>query len=64
MTDLQKFKNFFDDMNIEYDVTEKSNGVKVLTINDKHIYYSYSNTIEVLFEPKHEDFIEFEALGE
>lgn len=69
-TDLQKYKEFFDNMNIKYEVenveyeilNKKIKQIK-LYIDDNYIYQSYCNSIAIIFDTD-EKFIEFEAFGD
>lgn len=65
LTDLEKFKNFFDEMGIKYHYTrcDKSNK-QTLDIDEQYIYMSYGNSISINFELNTGKFIEFEAWGE
>lgn len=65
MTDLEKFKNFFDEMGIEYHYFEyPSANLAAIDIDEKYIYISYGNSITINFELVSGKFIEFEAWGE
>lgn len=65
MTDLEKFKNFFDEMGIKYRYVEyPSANLAAIDIDEKHIYISYCNSITIDFELDSGKFIEFEAWGE
>lgn len=61
MTDLEKFRAFFDEMNIRY--IERNGGNHCLSIHYSHIYQSYGNAIDLIFD-KDDNFIQFEACGE
>lgn len=63
-TDLQKFKDFFDKMNIEYKIEIYKNGKMGLIIDDKHVHYCWGNSVEIKFKIDDESFIEFETWGE
>lgn len=65
LTDIEKFKKFFDEMGItykecKYDRTNEA----VLEIDNKHIYTGYSNALNVNFKLDTGEFIEFEPWGE
>lgn len=68
-TDLQKYKDFFDDMNVKYEIDnveyeilgKKINEIK-LRIDANYIYQFYHNSIAIVFDTD-EKFIEFEAFG-
>lgn len=62
-TDLQKYKDFFDEMGVGYTVTKSKTGIIRLDINTNHIDYSYGNSITVVFDTD-EKFGVFEAYGE
>lgn len=62
-TDLQKYKDFFDEMGIRYKVTKHQNEMISLDINEEHIYYVYGNSICIRFNDE-EEFVEFQAYGE
>jgi hypothetical protein len=64
MTDLEKFKQLFDSMNIEYliDDTYYVDYI-VLNIADNHVYQSYCNKVRVHFD-KNGKFVEFQGWGE
>lgn len=62
-TDLKKYKDFFDEMGIGYEVVKHQNEMISLNINEEHIYYSYGNSICIRFDNE-EKFVEFEAYGE
>lgn len=59
VSDLQKYKDFFDSMNIEYSVEDFKNGITELRIAEKHIYYSYGNSVSVEFKTSDGSFIQF-----
>lgn len=61
VNDLQKFKDFFDEMNIKY--IERNGGNHCLSIHYSHICQSYGNAIDLIFD-KNDNFIQFEAWGE
>ena len=63
VTDLEKFKAFFDEMNIKYIKRENNGGNHCISIHYSHIYQSYGNAIDLIFD-KDDNFIEFEAWGE
>ena len=65
LTDIEKFKNFFDEMGIKYHYAEYPSGnLATIDIDEKHIYISYCNSITINFELNTGQFIEFEAWGE
>ena len=63
-TDLQKYKEFFDEMNIGYRIYkhEKINAT-TLYIDRDYIYQGSANVIAIRFNGD-ESFMEFEAWGE
>lgn len=63
-TDLQKYKEFFDEMNVEYMIRkhEKINAI-TLYIDSGYIYQGSANVIAIRFNGD-ESFIEFEAWNE
>lgn len=63
-TDLQKFKNFFNNMNIEYEIERYKNGTIGLIIDEQHTHNCRDNSIEIKFKLDNESFIEFESWGE
>lgn len=63
-TDLQKFQDFFDDMNIQYKIAEHAGGILELFIETKHIYQQYGNGVSVVFRKSTGKFIRFEGWGE
>ena len=62
-TDLQKYKDFFNEMKIGYTISKRHAEIICIDIKEEHIYYSYGNSISIIFNNK-EEFIEFEAWGE
>lgn len=62
-TDLQKYKDFFDEMGIDYAIKKGINGIIRLNINTKHIDYGYGNLITIVFDTD-EKFDVFEAYGD
>lgn len=65
LTDIEKFKNFFDEMGIEYKEYkyDRTNKI-VLEIGKKHVYTGYSNELNINFNLDTGEFIEFEPWGE
>lgn len=61
-TDLQKYKDFFDEINIGYKIKHDENHI-FLCIGYKHIFHLYGNAIEIEFD-ENEKFICFHAWGE
>lgn len=62
--DLEKWKQFLQDMNIRYeDYENKSNGNRIIRIDQDYIYQSYSNSIDIIFNSSG-NFIKFEAYGD
>lgn len=65
LTDLEKFKNFFDGMGINYkEYKYESTCSVVLEIDKEHVYTGYSNELNINFNLDTGDFIEFEPWGE
>ena len=65
LTDIEKFKNFFDEMGINYrEYKYDRTHVCVLEIDKKHIYTGYFNELSINFNLDTGDFIEFEPWGE
>lgn len=63
-TDLQKFKDFFDELNIKYTMQYNNyNHTESMYINSNYLYPCYGATLSVNFNEDGE-FIEFEAYGE
>lgn len=66
MTDLQKYKNFLDNMNIEY--TENKyfeTNITELLIAEKHICYgNCGNYVSILFRTSNGSFIQFHGWSE
>ena len=62
-TDLQKYKDFFDEMGIDYEVENTRSGLIRMSISRKHIFYSYGNSIYIMFD-ENEKFGEFQAWGD
>lgn len=62
MTDLDKFKEFFDSVGIKYKVKEFEDKY-YLTIDYKYVRHVYGNTVEILFS-KNGKFATFLAWGE
>ena len=64
MTDIENFKNFFDEMGIKYHYTKcDMTNEQTLEIDEEYIYMSYGNSISINFELDTGKFIEFEAWG-
>ena len=65
VTDIEKFKNFFDDMGIEYKEYKYDRMREVvLEIDQKHVCTGYSNSLNINFKLDTGEFIEFEPWGE
>ena len=65
LTDIEKFKNFFDEMGINYrEYKYDRTHVCVLEIDKEHIYTGYFNELSINFNLDTGDFIEFEPWGE
>lgn len=65
LTDIEKFKNFFDEMGIEYKEWkyDQINEI-VLEIDKKHVYTGYSSELNINFNLDTGEFVEFEPWGE
>lgn len=65
LTDIEKFKDFFNEMDIEYKECkyDRTNEI-VLEIDKKHVYTGYSNELNINFNLDTGKFIEFEPWGE
>lgn len=64
MTNLEKFKQFFDSMNIKYSINYTYyDDLIELTIDKNHIYQSCSNTVKVMFTNDGK-FVSFQGWGE
>lgn len=64
MADLEKFKQLFDSMNIEYSINDTYyDDIIELKIADNHIYQSCCNSVKVMFD-RNGKFIEFQSWGE
>ena len=61
-TDLQKFQDFLDKMNIKYH-TYISEEEKYMWIDDTHLAVSYAPTLKIIFD-NDDKFVEFEVWGE
>lgn len=61
-TDLNKYKYFFNEMGIDYQVITHEHQIE-LRVDDKHIFHGYGNQLSVCFDLE-EKFVEFEAWGE
>lgn len=57
-TDFQRFQDFFDEMNIKYDIYEGR-----MWVDDVHLAPNYSATLEIRFDNDGK-FVEFETWGE
>lgn len=65
LIDIEKFKNFFDEMGINYrEYKYDRTHVCVLEIDKEHIYTGYFNELNIIFNLDTGDFIEFEPWGE
>ena len=65
LTDIEKFKNFFDEMGINYrEYKYDRTHACVLEIDKEHIYTGYFNELSINFNLDTGDFIEFEPWGE
>ena len=65
LTDIEKFKNFFDEMGINYrEYKYDRTHVCVLEIDKEYIYTGYFNELNIIFNLDTGDFIEFEPWGE
>lgn len=62
-TDLQKFKEFFDEMNIEYVISTGCLGNKYIDVMSTHLADNYGATLFINFD-KNEKFVQFETWGE
>ena len=60
-TNLQKYKDFFDEMKIKYSIEEYDDEIW-LCIDKKHIEYDYGNSITTIFNINGK-FKKFEAYG-
>ena len=58
-TDLQKFQEFLDEMNIKYHtyISEKD---KYMWIDDTHLVVAYASTLKILFD-NDDNFVKFEV---
>ena len=54
-TDLQKFKDLFDEMNIKYHVYDKG-----IWIDDEHLSLPYIESLNIIFDDNG-NFVEFDA---
>lgn len=64
MADLEKFKQLFDSMNIEYSINDTYyDGLIELKIADNHVYQSYGSMVRIMFD-RNGKFIEFQGWGE
>ena len=61
-TDLQKFQDFLDEMNIKYH-TYISEEDKYMWIDDIHLAVPYVSTLKIIFD-NNDNFSEFEVWGE
>lgn len=61
-TDLQKFQEFFDKMNIRYS-TYRAGGNTYIDVDNIHLIHHDSASLSVCFD-EDENFIEFETWGE
>ena len=59
-TDLQMYKDFFDEMGIDYEVYEDEDGSFSLEIDQKHMHYFYENVVTIEFD-EDENFVEFQV---
>lgn len=64
ITDLQKFKDFFDSMNIEYEIKTYHNGKTGLIIDEQHTNNCRDTSIEIKFNTNNESFVKFDTWGE
>lgn len=64
MTDLEKFKQLFDSINIKYLINDTYyDNLIELTIDKNHIYQSCCNTVKVMFDNDGK-FVNFQGWGE
>lgn len=61
-TDLQKFKEFFDEMNIEYHIYTDGDE-NYMWIDDIHLVHNYAATLKIIFNDD-DEFVKFETWGE
>lgn len=61
-TDMQKFKEFFDEMNIEYHIYTDGDE-NYMWIDDAHLVLNYGATLKIIFDGD-DKFVEFETWGE
>lgn len=64
MTNLEKFKQFFDSMNIKYSINDAYyDDLIELKIADNHVYQSHGSIVRIMFDGNGK-FIEFQGWGE
>ena len=62
-TDLQKFQDLFDELNIEYGIWIGCTGNKYIDVNSIHLIDNYGATLYIRFDDN-EKFVKFETWGE